>query len=116
VFGQDERELVAAVAEDEVGVATGRTSRRRSGAAACRRPGGPVVVDGPEVVEVEHDQAERRAVARAPVEPLLERAVVEQPGQVVGPGRISTAWKTSAFWSAIETCAANSWTSSNSSA
>ena len=29
--------------------------------------------------------------------------------------RISTAWKTSAFWSAIETCAANSWTSSNSS-
>ena len=30
--------------------------------------------------------------------------------------RISTAWKTSAFWSAIETCAANSWTSSNSSA
>ncbi len=30
--------------------------------------------------------------------------------------RISTAWKTSAFWSAIDTCAANSWTSSNSSA
>ena len=30
--------------------------------------------------------------------------------------RISTAWNTSAFWSAIETCAANSWTSSNSSA
>ena len=30
--------------------------------------------------------------------------------------RISTAWRTSAFWSAIETCAANSWTSSNSSA
>ena len=30
--------------------------------------------------------------------------------------RISTAWKTSAFWSAIETCAAKSWTSSNSSA
>ena len=29
--------------------------------------------------------------------------------------RISTAWKTSAFWRAIETCAANSWTSSNSS-
>ena len=30
--------------------------------------------------------------------------------------RISTAWKTSAFWSAIDTCAAKSWTSSNSSA
>ena len=30
--------------------------------------------------------------------------------------RISTARKTSAFWSAIDTCAANSWTSSNSSA
>ena len=29
--------------------------------------------------------------------------------------RISTARWTSAFWSAIETCAANSWTSSNSS-
>ena len=29
--------------------------------------------------------------------------------------RISTAWKTSAFWRAIETCAAKSWTSSNSS-
>ena len=45
-----------------------------------------VVVDVPEVVEVQHDQAERRAVADAPFEPLLERAVVEQPGQVVGPG------------------------------
>ena len=44
-----------------------------------------VVVDVPEVVEVEHDQAERRPVADAPLEPLLERAVVEQPGQVVGP-------------------------------
>ncbi len=30
--------------------------------------------------------------------------------------RSSTAWNTSAFWRAIDTCAANSWTSSNSSA
>ena len=30
--------------------------------------------------------------------------------------RISTARNTSAFWRAIDTCAANSWTSSNSSA
>src|SRR6185436_4930518 len=44
-----------------------------------------VVVDVPEVVEVEHDQAERLPVADAPLEPLLERAVVEQPGEVVGP-------------------------------
>ena len=44
-----------------------------------------LVVDRPEVVEVEHDQAERRALADAPLEPLLERPVVEQPGQVVGP-------------------------------
>ena len=29
--------------------------------------------------------------------------------------RISTAWWTSAFWRAIDTWAANSWTSSNSS-
>ena len=44
-----------------------------------------LVVDRPEVVEVEHDQAERRALAGAAVEPLLERPVVEHPGQVVGP-------------------------------
>ena len=45
-----------------------------------------LVVDVPEVVEVEHDQAERRALADAPLEPLLERAVVEQTGEVVRAG------------------------------
>ena len=40
-----------------------------------------------EVVEVEHDQAERLAArARAATKPILERAVVEQAGQVVGLG------------------------------
>ena len=39
--GEQERELVAAVAEDEVGVAAGaHEARPRSGAAADRRPGG----------------------------------------------------------------------------
>ena len=44
------------------------------------------VVDVPEVVEVQHDQAERRALAHALLQPLLERAVVEQAGQVVRLG------------------------------
>jgi len=42
------------------------------------------VVDGLEVVEVEHDQAERRALLDDPLEPLLERGVVEETGQAIG--------------------------------
>ena len=39
-----------------------------------------------EVVEVEHDQAERLVGEDAPAEPVLERAVVQEAGQVVGLG------------------------------
>ena len=44
------------------------------------------VVDPLEVVEVEHDQAERRAVANGLLQVLAEGGVVEQPGQPVGLG------------------------------
>ena len=83
---QQEREFVAAVAEHEVGVAAGADQAGRDppqqGVAGLVAA---LVVDRSEVVEVEHDQAERRALANAPFEPFLERAVVEQAGQVVGP-------------------------------
>src|SRR5207253_2260743 len=39
-----------------------------------------------EVVEVEHDQAERVMGVDAPTEPVLERAVVQERGEVVGLG------------------------------
>ena len=42
------------------------------------------VVDRLELVEVEHHEAERVAPATMALEPVLERAVVEQAGQVVG--------------------------------
>ena len=84
---QQERELVAAVAEHEVRVAAGLDQLRRDLPQQCVAGlVAALVVDGPEVVEVEHDQAERRPLASAPFEPFLERPVIEQAGEVVGPG------------------------------
>ncbi len=44
------------------------------------------VVDAAEVVEVEHDQPEGRAVSDGALELVLERRVVQEPGQAVGLG------------------------------
>ena len=41
------------------------------------------VVDRAEVVEIDHHDAERNALGHVALEPLLERAVVVEPGQVV---------------------------------
>ena len=87
VPGEDQRELVAAVAEDVVALAA--RGHDRAGDVGQQPVAGLVaegVVDGLEVVEVEHDQAERLARLDAPLEPALERPVVEEPGQVVGLG------------------------------
>ena len=85
--GQQEREFVAAVPEHEVRVATGPHEAARdppqdlvAGLVAHR------VVDGPEIVEVEHDQAEGGAIAHGALEVVLEGAVIEEPGQGVGLG------------------------------
>jgi hypothetical protein len=57
-----------------------------------------LVVDGPEVVEGEHDQAERATLADPLDEELLKGPVVEQAGQVVGPGPDATArWISALF-------------------
>ncbi len=42
------------------------------------------VVDAAEIVEVDHDQAERSAVPDGALELILERGVVQEPGQPVG--------------------------------
>lgn len=82
---QEERELVAAIAEHEVGLPAGpdergpdRAQQFIAGLMAHR------VVDIAEVVEVEHDQPERGAVVDESVQVVLEGPVVEQAGQVVG--------------------------------
>ena len=113
---QDEGELVATVAEDEVGVAARGDDR---GGDLVEEPVAGLVAegvaDGLEVVEADHDEAERAAVVDDPGEAVLERAVVEQPGQGVGPGPTAITRCVSAFWRAIETWAANSLTRSYSS-
>ena len=117
VPGQDERELVAAVAEDVVGFAAGVEQR------VGDRPEEPVaglvaelVVDRPEVVEVEHDQAERRRPrATRWTRNSWNVPWLSRPVRSSERARISTARWISALWRAIETCAANSLTSSNSS-
>ena len=84
---EDERELVAAVAERLIGVACHGHDRRGDlgqEAVACLMAEG--VVRGLEVVQVEHDQAECLVRGHASFQPLLERAVVQEAGQVVGPG------------------------------
>ena len=89
---QQDGELVAAVAEDLVGLAPGLDEGIGDALqedVARLVPRG--VVDSAEVVEVDHHQAERPAVPDGPFEVFLERAVVEQAGQVAasqGAGQI----------------------------
>ena len=85
---QEHRELVAAVAEHVV-ASRGRAATIARGDLAQQPVAGLVaqrVVDALELVEVQHDEAERLAAGDAALEPVLERAVVEQAGQVVGLG------------------------------
>ena len=89
-LGQQDRELVAAEAAEHVGGA--QVGRERAGDGAQQVVTGGVaagVVDGLEVVEVDHDQAERAAVvadvvAQLGLEALGEAAAVERAGQRVG--------------------------------
>ncbi len=81
------RELVAAVAEHVVGVAAGGDDRLRDvGQEPVAGLVAEGVVDGLEVVEVEHDQAERLAAVDALRQPALEGPVIEQPGHLVRLG------------------------------
>jgi hypothetical protein len=85
---QDERELLAAEPRDEVALAHRGAQPRRGGDEHLVALGVAVgVVDGLEVVEVEHDDGERPAEAgRARdllLQPLVAGAVVEQPGEPV---------------------------------
>ena len=80
----EDRELLAADARDEAGLADRPRQRRRrrlQDAIALRVPEG--VVEHLEVVEVEHDDADLGADGDGRGEPLLEGAVVAQPGQRV---------------------------------
>ena len=93
-LGQDDRELVAAVARRDV-----RRAQRR--ADELRRPGqDPVaeqvaerVVDQLEVVEVEHQHAQRAAAALGPddllAEALVQEPVVVEAGQRVAVGEVA---------------------------
>ena len=115
---QQERELVAAVAEHEVGVAAGADELRRdAGAAARRRPGGR----GALLTSRKSSRSSMIRLNGAPSRTIRSSHSsnvpwLSRPVRSSVRARISTAWNTSAFWSAIETWAANSWTSSNSSA
>ena len=89
--GQDQRQLLATVARRGVGVAGVFLQHARympeHGVALWMAVG---VVDGLEVVDVEHDQADRVVVAAdlldLGVEELLETAVIRQAGELVGDG------------------------------
>ena len=89
-LGQQHRELVAAEAAEHVGRAQAGGERPRHLAQQVVAGGVAAgVVDGLEVVEVDHDQAERAAVVAEVVgqlgrEALGEAAAVERAGQRVG--------------------------------
>ena len=85
--GQDQRELVAAVAEDVVAVAPGaRRSPRRSRRASVARLVAERVVDALKSSRSSMIRLNGSRVAGRRARAVLERAVVQQPGQVVGLG------------------------------
>ena len=92
--GQQQRELVAAEARDQPGVAHRLLQAR---AELGQQPVAGVVaervVELLEAVEVDHRDRERR-VAVAPssaVEPLVEQAAVREPGQLVGQRQLAAS-------------------------
>ena len=84
---QDQRELVAAVAEHLVGVAARRPKRPRNrGQQHVPRLVAAPVVEALEIVEVHDQQAERRSAVHRNLEVFLERALVLEAGERVGLG------------------------------
>jgi hypothetical protein len=90
-LGQQDRELLAAITRQQVGLAD-RAQEDVGELAEDRVPAlMPMgVVDGLEVVQVEKDQRKIRPVALGPLvllfQPLIEVTVVVELGQVVGVG------------------------------
>ena len=89
--GQEHRQLLAAVAERDVGGAHGALHQRRHAAQLGVALGvAPAVVELLEMVEVEQQQAERLALLRGArdllVQAVLEVPAVEDAGERVGDG------------------------------
>ena len=87
-FGQDERELVAAVADGDLGLRQRRGQRHADGAQELVAHGRAVaLVEGREAVDVEKNDGQRPVVALRPHYLLRERvfevATVAQPGDFV---------------------------------
>ena len=92
--GQDDRELVAAIARRDVAFPQGRTDLLGSpGQQPIAKEVAKPVVDQLEVVEVDHQDRQRRARALRTeqlfAQPLVQVAMVEVPGELVAVGQVA---------------------------